>query len=227
LSAANVSWQSLTDSLAPGGWLMAPILLIAFLIWWSYLSLFVRLRDNLKGLDAHDLDLETRLNREADPTVVCAWLAALPGAVPRMTRQILLRMPRGLAFRSACAQCRFAELDEFGFAMVWLGALVVAAPLLGLLGTVLGMVETFDAVAVRSGEAANLVAGGISQALLTTQTGLLAALPGTFGLAHLFRLYKRLGNRLDRCESHLALVFEHRAPTPADEAPDAESLRSA
>jgi biopolymer transport protein ExbB len=78
------------------------------------------------------------------------------------------------------------------------------------------MVETFDAVAARSSETADLVAGGISQALITTQIGLVAALPGTFGLAHVFRLYKRLLNALDRCESHLALVFEHRHTSTAD-----------
>ena len=90
-----------------------------------------------------------------------------------------------------------------------MGALVAAAPLLGLLGTVLGMIDTFDAVALRSRDASGLVAGGISQALITTQAGLMAALPGTFGLAHLYRLYRRLNHVLDRTESYLALKYEH------------------
>lgn len=188
---------------------MAPILLIAFLIWLSYLLLLVRFRQRLRGEDAHDLDLETRLQGGRRLSSVCDWLGTLPGAVPRMAREVLKRVRAGLPFRESCAQCRFHEMDEFSYAMVWLAALVVAAPLLGLLGTVLGMIETFEAVSMRSGEAADLVAAGISQALVTTQTGLLAALPGTFGLAHLYRLYRRLGNRLDRCQSHLALIFEH------------------
>lgn len=57
--------------------------------------------------------------------------------------------------------------------------LVTAAPLGGLLGTVSGMIETFDGLAegalhARTGG----VAGGISQALLTTQMGLMVAVPG-------------------------------------------------
>ena len=48
----------------------------------------------------------------------------------------------------------------------------------------------------------------MSQALITTQVGLITALPGTLGLAHLYRLYKQLRNDIDRCESHLYLVFQ-------------------
>ena len=58
-------------------------------------------------------------------------------------------------------------------------AVVLTAPLVGLLGTVTGMIETFDSLASmqlfsRSGG----VAGGISQALLSTQVGLVVAIPG-------------------------------------------------
>ncbi|MBN2452325.1 MAG: MotA/TolQ/ExbB proton channel family protein [Lentisphaeria bacterium] len=201
--------RTVAASLAAGGWLMLPLLLTAFLIWASYLWLLLRFRGCLRGAEAHDLDLERRLTGAEGAEQTWAWLATLPGAVPRMTRHVLLRVRAGMSLRDACGQCRFFEMDEFCYAMVWLAALVVAAPLMGLLGTVLGMVETFDAVALRGGDAADLVAAGISRALVTTQTGLLAALPGTFGLAHLYRLYRRLGNRLDCCASHLALVFEH------------------
>jgi len=199
-------------SFRAGGCLMGPLFLTAFLIWGSYLTLFLRLRTALRGGDAEDLALGQRLDGGRESRAVCDWLATLPGAVPRMTRHVLVRMRWGLSFRDACAQCRFQELDPYNYAMVWLGALIVAAPLLGLLGTVLGMIDTFNAVALRTEEAAHLVSSGISEALLTTEVGLLAALPGTFGLAHLFRLYKHLANRLDHCESHLALALEHRAP---------------
>ena len=59
---------------------------------------------------------------------------------------------------------------------------VSAAPLLGLLGTVTGMLATFGALASGSGgeKTMGLVAEGISQALVTTETGLILALPGLF-----------------------------------------------
>jgi len=59
---------------------------------------------------------------------------------------------------------------------------VTAAPLLGLLGTVTGMLATFGALASGSGgeKTMGLIAEGISEALITTETGLIVALPGLF-----------------------------------------------
>ncbi len=58
---------------------------------------------------------------------------------------------------------------------------VAAAPLLGLLGTIVGMVETFDAIsAVQGRQTSSMVASGISKALLTTNAGLVVALPAVF-----------------------------------------------
>jgi len=58
-------------------------------------------------------------------------------------------------------------------------AIVVVAPLIGLLGTVIGMIETFDSLASASlFSQTGGIAGGISQALFTTQFGLVVAVPG-------------------------------------------------
>lgn len=59
---------------------------------------------------------------------------------------------------------------------------IAAAPLLGLLGTVTGMLATFDALAQGSGgeKTMTAVSQGIAEALITTETGLVVALPGLF-----------------------------------------------
>jgi len=58
-------------------------------------------------------------------------------------------------------------------------ALVAVAPLIGLLGTVIGMIETFDSLAsAQLFSQTGGIAGGISQALFTTQLGLVVAVPG-------------------------------------------------
>ncbi|MFW5846020.1 MAG: MotA/TolQ/ExbB proton channel family protein, partial [Planctomycetota bacterium] len=58
-----------------------------------------------------------------------------------------------------------------------LAACAAIAPLLGLLGTVSGMITTFDVIAVHGSGDAGRLATGIAQALVTTQAGLLAAVP--------------------------------------------------
>ena len=79
-----------------------------------------------------------------------------------------------------------------------LAACTAVAPLLGLLGTVTGMMVTFDAVG-RPGVGSDIaaqVSGGISSALLTTQIGLVIAIPGVFGIARLQRMREHARNRL-------------------------------
>ena len=71
-------------------------------------------------------------------------------------------------------------------------ALILSSPLLGLLGTVLGMIETFEAVSLKGSGVSQMVGSGISKALLTTQFGLTIALPGTFALSLLRRRYHQL-----------------------------------
>lgn len=59
-------------------------------------------------------------------------------------------------------------------------SLVATTPLLGLLGTVTGMVEVFDVMAFSGSANARLMAGGISKATIPTMAGLVASLSGVF-----------------------------------------------
>ncbi|MDQ8187163.1 MotA/TolQ/ExbB proton channel family protein [Pelagicoccus sp. SDUM812002] len=70
--------------------------------------------------------------------------------------------------------------------------LTVAAPLLGLLGTVMGMLNTFNVLSQeKSADTATSVAEGISMALVTTQAGLMVALPALFLTEWIKQLSKR------------------------------------
>jgi len=88
---------------------------------------------------------------------------------------------------------------------------VSAAPLLGLLGTVTGMLATFAALSAGSGgdKTMNMVAGGISEALVTTETGLVVALPGLFFQYQLTRRQERLKAFM----AHVETVFMQRMYT--------------
>ena len=60
--------------------------------------------------------------------------------------------------------------------MIWLNAVITIAPMLGFTGTVLGMIAAFDAIKAANDISPAVVAGGISQALLTTAFGLIVAM---------------------------------------------------
>ena len=66
------------------------------------------------------------------------------------------------------------ELERF---LSPLGTIAAVAPLLGLLGTVIGMIKVFTEIMIQGTGNANVLAGGISEALITTAAGLTIAIP--------------------------------------------------
>ncbi|MFP4225985.1 MAG: MotA/TolQ/ExbB proton channel family protein [Desulfobacterales bacterium] len=82
-----------------------------------------------------------------------------------------------------------------GFSL--LAALAAAAPLLGLFGTVLGMIDTFDVISLFGTGNARALAGGISEALISTQSGLLVGIPALLMCIFLRQQARRLETRLN------------------------------
>jgi biopolymer transport protein ExbB len=74
------------------------------------------------------------------------------------------------------------ELAGLERGLVWLATLSNVAPLLGFLGTVVGMIQAFQAIQIAGEVEATLVAGGIKVALITTAAGLTIAIP--INIAH-------------------------------------------
>jgi biopolymer transport protein ExbB len=79
-------------------------------------------------------------------------------------------------------------------------ALVMLCPLLGLLGTVTGMIEVFNVLSVTGGGDAKSMAGGVSKATIPTMAGMVAALSGVFGNTYITRIAERENQLL---EDHL------------------------
>ena len=69
--------------------------------------------------------------------------------------------------------------------------LVALCPLLGLLGTITGMIEVFHIMAVTAGGDARAMAGGVSQATIPTMSGMVVALSGIFAMTYLRRIADR------------------------------------
>ncbi|MFT4612930.1 MAG: biopolymer transport protein ExbB [Bacteroidia bacterium] len=69
--------------------------------------------------------------------------------------------------------------------------MVALCPLLGLLGTVTGMIEVFNVMAVTGGGDAKSMAGGVQQATIPTMAGMVAALSGVFANTYVTRIAQR------------------------------------
>ncbi|MEQ1631252.1 MAG: MotA/TolQ/ExbB proton channel family protein, partial [Planctomycetota bacterium] len=105
------------------------------------------------------------------------------GPIGRLLDRVVGRsLPSDQAIVSAFDQVRIEETAPFERDLKVMKVAVSAAPLFGLLGTVTGMLTTFSALASGSGgdQTMGMIAAGISEALITTETGLVVALPGLF-----------------------------------------------
>lgn len=145
------------------------------------------------------MELLSELFRHGGPVMFCiaaasllAWTLALQAWW--RSRRHLATIERAKGDPAMNPRARFVAEAAAGRLehMVWVvGALATILPLLGLLGTVLGMLASFEVIQIHGTGQPRLLAGGIGQALLTTQAGLLTAVPVLF-FHHILRDRVRL-----------------------------------
>lgn len=197
LEAAFGVWSS-------GGWLLLPLagvsVVIFLLIFRSVLS--------LRPLIALSGELGRRLEScggDRERIRAClqersSWLAGAYAESLTAGKGAAPLMDRLEGIEEGCVRAQSREL-------LLLSAFTAAAPLLGLLGTVVGMINTFQASATLTGDTGQQIADGIRSALITTQFGLVIALPGVFGIAHIRKRIRDLGNLMGQCRFLIAGAF--------------------
>ncbi len=109
---------------------------------------------------------------------------------------------------NALQRCVTRGSASYESRMVFLASIVTGAPFLGLLGTVWGVMDAFGAVALRATATLQMLAPGVSGALLTTVAGLLVAIPSVFGYNILLTRTKEMISELENFASTLADQIE-------------------
>ena len=98
------------------------------------------------------------------------------GPVASIFVQGLMRMSEGIEMvEKSIIAYGSVEMGKLERGMVWISLFISLAPMLGFMGTVIGMIDAFDAIAEAGDVSPSLVAGGIKVALLTTVGGLIVA----------------------------------------------------
>lgn len=116
------------------------------------------------------------------------------------------------------------ELERY---LSTLGTVAAIAPLLGLLGTVIGMIKVFSAIQAQGTGNAAILAGGISEALITTAAGLTVAIPSLFFHRFFLRRVDELVITMEQEALKLVEVMNaERVDRPADTDP-AEVVQAA
>ena len=170
-----------------GGWLMLPLLGLAVFMYYTALDLYLRLR-------MHFL-LRSKVYHLSDH----ALEAGLSDQSTRLKGLLLTDAKSTLEVRRHFRQVRQEYLPVINRRIHFLAIVITAGPLVGLLGTVTGMLVTFNGMVVTHGTKFDNMIEGISEALITTQTGLLVSIPALVVLS--FIIQRR--NQLERCIARL------------------------
>lgn len=143
------AYEALLEFLATGGNVLVVIMIVAFFMWALIIERII------------------------------FWTTAKDGVIKRAKRAWAARTDHkswyAHAIRDRLISEAKQETERFNGII---RALVAVTPLLGLLGTVTGMVEVFDIMAVTGSSNARLMAGGISKATIPTMAGLVVSLSG-------------------------------------------------
>lgn len=160
-------WQQMLHAWESGGWVMIALAVLGVVLYSTAAYLLISLYHS--GITrASDADIRRWLDH--------------PAEAPQKIREII-RYTADKADSITGIAGRFKELEttrvtDYDRGIAFLNVVVIAAPLFGLLGTVLGMLLTFKAIGVGGSSTSDVIAKGISEALVATQTGMMVAIPG-------------------------------------------------
>ena len=192
----ETTWKDdLMEFFRNGGILMYPIvtlfglgLLVAL---WRFLWLLIA------GFGGLSTGRTLKALRKGDLETARAQVKRAHGKVGRVLKTVLLKDYSGREAGEKALEELFArEVPKIESGLTWISVFAATAPLLGLLGTVMGMIELFDVITMHGTSDPKLLAGGISIALVTTEAGLIVAIP--LQLIHTF-----LTNRADSLRSRM------------------------
>lgn len=163
----NEILQTMWHTWTTGGWVMGAMVVLSLIMYVSAAHLLMTAYR--RGLT------------KATDEKLRHWVAQ-PASAPDSVRE-LVRYTQDEVHSVKDIEGRFREVEatqvsDLDRRVAFLNVLVISAPLFGLLGTVLGMLLTFKAIGIGGSSASEIIAKGISEALVATQTGMMIAIPG-------------------------------------------------
>lgn len=172
-----------------GGWVMIPLVMLSL---WMWFLITKKIKD-MYGFVRGDASVQDCIDTIGTDRFAAAYWqrVIIEGFMAQRTDDEQLN-------QSILESLRIKQEDYVKRYVGTIALLAALAPLLGLLGTVGGMVKTFEVIAVFGTGNARALASGISEALITTQTGLVVAVPGMFFAGELVRRSNILLGRMQR-----------------------------
>ncbi len=202
-AAAGVT-QTFYDMLIAGGWAMIPLGGLSLM--WVALVVYLLLQLNQRKFAPNDLRFAIHENMsECRVRSAIEVAASSPSYLGRMLAASLPHVdatdPETLGrddVEDSVAEFTVKENRGFMATITYFSIIAQAAPMIGLLGTVSGMIKAFATLGTSGGSDPSALAGNISEALITTAAGLIIALPALFAF---FYFKNRLMKLVSDCHT--------------------------
>ena len=168
---------AIKEQFIQGGWQFMSIVLLCLILGLAVaIERIITL--NLATTNTKKLlsDLEDAINSKGGVESAKEICKNTSGPVASIFVQGLMRASEGIEMvEKSIISYGSVEMGKLEKGMVWISLFISLAPMLGFMGTVIGMISAFDAIAEAGDVSPSLVAGGIKIALLTTVGGLIVA----------------------------------------------------
>jgi biopolymer transport protein ExbB len=201
-------WQQIPQG-GPLVWPILGILVLAILIVCERLIFLLRKRLDGDGLLRRIEDLAA-CRQWDECRLACQRLAGKPVARVVAAGLDCRRLNRE-DMENALQEAILREIPAMDRFLSTLAMLAAIAPLLGLLGTVTGMIDTFQVITMHGTGDPRMMSGGISEALVTTMLGLSVAIPIMLAHTLLHReVDKQIGQMEEKAVAFVNLAYKHR-----------------
>ena len=197
------------DLLSRGGWFMVPLGLLSIVVIAITIERAIALRSRkvMPRRLIHELSQMSAHHGGFDPRVAYRICQVYPSSAARVIQAMLLKIGRPQSeVEHAVAEASQREANRLATVVGWLTLAAAVAPLIGLLGTVWGMIHAFYELTNLnpSQNKAETLASGIYTALVTTMCGLMIAIPAAV-IAHIYE--NRIVNWFHRIDEMLASMM--------------------
>ncbi len=200
--------ELVSDVLEKGGWLVYPLVLL--FVWSLYIIVVKAAGLRRARVIKHDAieEIEKLLIKRRIPeaTAYCKQ-----HSVP-MTRVLLAAILNyekdENELKDVLEEAGRQEIPVIRRHLTALGTIASVAPLLGLLGTVLGMISVFTTLSQDTAVNAGMLAGGISEALVTTALGMVVAVPALTSYNYFISRVQNLIIEMERISLHMVAVLK-------------------
>ena len=209
LAASQQKLMTTLDFLRKGGWLMVPILLLSILAVYALVERLLALRKGAKPTQQWLANLHAQIlaGDVQKAKLLCEQKNSAVARVMKVGIENLAHTPKSL--ETAIEAAGQAEVYQLEKNLSLLGTIAGAAPMLGFLGTVIGMIQAFMAMAQATSQVSpQLLSSGIYQAMITTAAGLVVGIIADLGYKYILTRVHTATYHIEQAASQLIELMQ-------------------